>query len=221
MKDLSAKDNVGMSYWVISVSLLAVSIFLLFQSIGMEQDKKTSTLIAASVTIIAATHYFYMRDYWIKNKKNPIVFRYIDWIITVPLQLIELYYILNTDLGSDIVKPEIAFKLFIPGVLMIVFGFLAETGIMNRNLGGVISMVFWIYILYEIFFGSIKDLIDKSSQKAKDSLNILKWIIFVGWSLYPIGFYIKDQNVMNGLYNMGDFVNKILFVLVVFNYNQS
>ena len=82
-------------------------------------------------------------------------------------------------------------------------------------------MGFWVYILYEIFFGSIKDLTDQSSQKAKDALNILKWIIFLGWSLYPIGFYIKNEKLMNGLYNVGDFINKILFVLVVFNYNTT
>ena len=59
------------------------------------------------------------------------------------IDYIEIYYILLTDLGSDKVKPEIAIKLFIPGVLMIIFGYLAESGIINRNVGGGISMIFW------------------------------------------------------------------------------
>lgn len=220
MKDLNVKDNVGISYWLISVSLVAISIFLLFQSINMEKEKKTAVLISACVTVVAGTHYFYMRDYWVRNKRNPIILRYVDWLITVPLQLVEIYYILKIDLGNK-VGNDIALKLIIPGILMIISGYLAEANIIDKNIGWVIGMIFWIYIIYELFFGSINDLKQQSSQKAQDALNILRWIILVGWSLYPIGFYIKDQKTMNGIYNMGDFINKILFVLVVFDYSKG
>merc|ERR1712091_716358 len=54
------------------------------------------------VTLIAAVHYFYMREYWVTVKQTPIVYRYIDWSLTVPLQMIEFYCILKEvkqDLG--------------------------------------------------------------------------------------------------------------------------
>ena len=51
--------------------------------------------VGALVTLVAAVHYFYMREYWITIGESPIVYRYIDWSITVPLQMIEFYLILS------------------------------------------------------------------------------------------------------------------------------
>merc|ERR1712194_245502 len=45
----------------------------------------TSMNVGSLVTLIAAVHYFYMREYWIKIGTSPIVYRYIDWSLTVPL----------------------------------------------------------------------------------------------------------------------------------------
>ena len=46
------------------------------------------------VTGIAFIHYMYMRDVWVSTGDSPTVYRYIDWLITVPLQMIEFYLIL-------------------------------------------------------------------------------------------------------------------------------
>ena len=52
-------------------------------------------VVGALVTLVAAVHYFYMREYWVQLQASPIVYRYIDWTITVPLQMIEFYLILS------------------------------------------------------------------------------------------------------------------------------
>ena len=44
--------------------------------------------------------------------------------------------------------------------------------------------------------------------------NNLKWIIIVGWAIYPLG-YILNNTDMNLVYNIGDFVNKILYALII------
>ena len=51
-------------------------------------------VVGALVTLVAAVHYFYMRDVWVATGESPTVFRYVDWLITVPLQMIEFYLIL-------------------------------------------------------------------------------------------------------------------------------
>merc|ERR1719230_1996396 len=58
------------------------------------------------VTLIAAVHYFYMREYWVTIKETPIVYRYIDWSLTVPLQMIEFFLILKA------VNPETSSMMF-------------------------------------------------------------------------------------------------------------
>jgi len=51
--------------------------------------------VAGLVTLVAAIHYDYMRDFWVAEQATPIVYRYIDWLITVPLLMIEFYIILK------------------------------------------------------------------------------------------------------------------------------
>ena len=55
---------------------------------------KTSLTVAGLVTGIAFWHYLYMRGLWVTTGDTPTVFRYIDWLITVPLQIVEFYLII-------------------------------------------------------------------------------------------------------------------------------
>merc|ERR1719161_2420583 len=64
---------------------------------------KTSMNVGALVTLVAGVHYFYMREFWVTVHASPILYRYIDWTITVPLQMIEFYLILSAvkrDIGQ-------------------------------------------------------------------------------------------------------------------------
>ena len=56
--------------------------------------------VAGLVTLVAGVHYLYMIDYWVASliageAQSPIVYRYIDWLITVPLLMIEFFIILK------------------------------------------------------------------------------------------------------------------------------
>merc|ERR1719408_336860 len=62
--------------------------------------------VGALVTLVAAVHYFYMREFWVIIGSSPILYRYIDWSITVPLQMIEFYLILSA------VKPDLGAGMF-------------------------------------------------------------------------------------------------------------
>merc|ERR1711939_744546 len=111
----------------------------------------TSMNVGALVTLIAAVHYFYMREYWVIIHMSPIVYRYIDWSLTVPLQMIEFYLILKA------VKPELGsamfFRLLIGTVLMLLFGYLGEAQVVDPWLGFAVGMAGRAFILFEIFVG--------------------------------------------------------------------
>merc|ERR1719159_1844956 len=99
---------------------------------------KTSMNVGALVTLIAGVHYFYMREYWITVGGSPIVYRYIDWTLTVPLQMIEFFLILSA------VKPDLGVAMFyrlLGGtVLMLLFGYLGEAEILNPWAGFIVGM---------------------------------------------------------------------------------
>merc|ERR1712087_55665 len=71
------------------------TVFFLMESTAVGTEWKTSLNVGALVTLVAAVHYFYMREFWIIIGTSPILYRYIDWSITVPLQMVEFYFILS------------------------------------------------------------------------------------------------------------------------------
>ena len=79
--NLKADDLVGVSFWVISMALVAATAFFFVETQRVKAKWKTSLTVSGLVTLVAATHYFYMRDVWVTTGSTPTVFRYIDWLI--------------------------------------------------------------------------------------------------------------------------------------------
>merc|ERR1712107_881100 len=92
---LDPNDAVAISFWIISIAMVAATVFFLMESTAVNSHWKTSMNVGALVTLVAAVHYFYMREYWVQIGSSPIVYRYIDWSVTVPLQMVEFYLILS------------------------------------------------------------------------------------------------------------------------------
>ena len=216
---LNPTDYVGMSFWIISAAMLAATFFFF-----MERDRavgkwKTSLSVAALVTGIAALHYFYMREVWVMTGESPTTFRYVDWLLTVPLQIIEFYLILA---AVAVVRAALFWKLLIASLVMLVFGYLGEIGSMNVTVAFVISMAGWLYIIYEIFAGEASKINAESGTPASQkAFNALRLIVTVGWAIYPIGYVLGymaggvDDAALNIVYNLADFVNKIAFGVVI------
>merc|ERR1712139_387515 len=62
-----------------------MGVFFLMESTAVGSHWKTSLNVGALVTLVAAVHYFYMREFWVIIGMSPILYRYIDWSITVPM----------------------------------------------------------------------------------------------------------------------------------------
>merc|ERR1711972_68996 len=132
-------------------SMVAATFFFLWEGMAIAYNWKTSLNVGALVTLIAAVHYFYMREFWVQIHMSPIVYRYIDWSITVPLQMIEFYLILSA------VKPDLGagmfWRLLIGTVVMLAFGYVGEAGIINAWVGFMVGLAGWAFILFEVFAG--------------------------------------------------------------------
>merc|ERR1712061_750089 len=94
---------------------------------------KTSMNVGALVTLVAAVHYFYMREFWVKIGTSPILYRYIDWSITVPLQMIEFYLILSAVQRN--ISAAMFWRLLVGTVVMLAFGYMGEAGFVNAWAG--------------------------------------------------------------------------------------
>ena len=220
---LSTDDFVGISFWIISMGMLAATAFFFMEQANVGAQWRKSVNVAGLVTGIAFVNYMYMRAVWIETGDAPTVYRYVDWFITVPLQLIAFYLILS---AVRKVNSNIFWRILIGSLVMLIGGFLGVTGKIPATLGFVIGIAGWIYILYEIFSGEAGKAAAKSGNKALvTAFGALRMIVTIGWAIYPLGYIfgyltgtgVIDANSLNIIYNLADFVNKIAFGLIIWS----
>ena len=217
--NLTAADPVGMSFWLISMALVAATAFFFIERDRVDGKWKTSLTVSGLVTLIAAVHYFYMRDVWVATGTSPTELRYIDWLLTVPLLMVEFYLVLS---AVTKVPARVFWKLLVGSIVMLGFGFAGETAMMNVTLAFILGMAGWAFIVWEIFKGEASQinagLSNANVQKA------YKWMLIcvtIGWSIYPIGYFFgymaggADAEMLNIVYNLADFINKIAFGVII------
>mgnify|MGYP001551551055 CR=1 FL=1 len=223
LASLKSGDYVGFTFFIGSMAMLAATVFFFVQMTRVEGKWKDSMLVSGLITGIAAVHYFYMRSFWAENGSSPTEFRYIDWILTVPLMCVEFYLILKA-FGA---KVGLLWKMIAYSLLMLVAGYLGETVYRDSSvLWGIISTLGYVGILYEVWFGSAKSLASNSDDPVlQGAFKSLGWFVFAGWAIYPIGYMTIPGGWLDGalpvesldiIYNIGDAVNKIGFGLVIF-----
>ena len=220
-ENLAQDDFVGISFWLISMALVASTAFFFLETQRVSAKWKTSLTVSGLVTLVAAVHYFYMRDVWIATGETPTVYRYIDWLITVPLLMVEFYIILRA-IGA--VSAGIFWRLMIGSMVMLIAGYMGEAGYINAWAGFIVGMAGWAYILYEVFAGEAgKIAADKAPASVQSAFSSMRWIVSIGWAIYPLGYFFgyltgsADVEMLNIIYNFADVLNKIAFGVIIWN----
>merc|ERR1719379_2048795 len=214
---LTQHDGTAVSFWIISIAMIAATVFFFSEAQTVHSHWKTSLHVGGLVTLVAGVHYMYMREFWVQVHQSPVVYRYIDWTITVPLQMIEFNLILKAA-GADISSGGF-WRLLIGTICMLVFGYVGETTPGFEWPGFILGLCGWGFILFEIFAGESSKASGNCSGPVKASFGNMRLIVSLGWSIYPLGYFlgfltgVADQTTLNVVYNIADLVNKICFVL--------
>ncbi len=206
------------SFWLATAIMLASTVFFFVERNDVSGKWKTSITVAGLVTGIAFWHYLRMSEMNAAGEATT-VYRYVDWLITVPLQIVEFYLILA---AVTAVTSALFWRLLGASLVMLVFGFLGEAGLLDATLGFVVGMAGWIYIIYEVFSGEASKLAASSGNKGGIfAFNTLRLILTAGWFIYPVGYFLgylgggADSNTVNIIYNIADLVNKTAFGLAI------
>jgi bacteriorhodopsin len=228
---LGIEQATAFTFFVGTMAMMAASAFFFFEIRNVGEKWRTSVLVSGLITFIAAVHYYYMRDYFINTGTSPTFFRYVDWLLTVPLMCVE-FYLITKKAGA---KTPLLWKLIIASVVMLVTGFFGEaTDRDNSVMWGVISGAAYFYIVYLIWFGEVASLAKTAGPTVAKATRILAWFVLLGWAIYPLGYIIGtpgglfgmfgsvDSNPwMDVVYNIGDAINKIGFGLVIYTLAKS
>ncbi len=220
---MATNDYVGFTFFVGCMAMMAASAFFFLSMNHFDKKWRVSILVSGLITFIAAVHYWYMRDYWAVNMESPTFFRYVDWVLTVPLMCVEFFLILRVA-GA---KKSLMWNLIFLSVVMLVTGYFGEAVYRDQAwLWGLISGLAYFAIVYIIWFGSAKKLAESAGGAVLSAHKTLCWFVLVGWAIYPLGYMAGTPGWYEGwfsglnmdvIYNIGDAVNKIGFGLVVYN----
>jgi bacteriorhodopsin len=230
-----ASDNyVAFTFFIGTMAMMAASVFFFFELGNTNAKWRTSVLVSGLITFIAAVHYYYMRGYNLATGDSPTFFRYVDWILTVPLMCVE-FYLITKKAGAKI---SLLWKLILASLVMLVTGYFGET--IDRGssvMWGVISGAAYFYIAYLVWFGEVANLAQTAGKQVAKATRVLAWFVLVGWAIYPLGYILGTpgglfgiqlvadpaaaSHAMDIVYNIADAINKIGFGLVIYTLSRN
>ena len=226
---MATDDYVGFTFFVGCMAMMAASAFFFLSMNSFDNKWRTSILVSGLITFIAAVHYWYMRDYWATNGTSPTFFRYVDWVLTVPLMCVEFYLILKAAGATK----SLMWKMIFLSIVMLVTGYFGEavhTEGLAPSIWGLISGLAYFAIVAELWKGGAAKLAESAGGAVLAAHKTLLKFVVIGWAIYPIGYMAGTAGwygaageifgmgiSMDVVYNIGDAINKIGFGLVVYN----
>jgi len=216
------------TFFVGYIAMGAAFVFFLVERNNVAPQFRTTMTISALIVGIAAMHYYYMRGVYIEHNVVSIHYRYMDWIITVPLMALKFPSLVGKGAITDSKVAGLGFTgiCFLGALIMIGFGYAGEAGLMNGYVALVLGGMGWAMIIVATGTPWTTGKGVDNSKIAPElmwSTNALRWFIVVGWVIYPIGYLFSpevgilenvNQEQMAVLYNIADMINKIGFGVV-------
>ena len=222
------------SFSFVIASMGAALLFFLLVRNRVAPQHRTAITLSTLVVGIALYHYVRIFGSWneaFSYTKRTFVqngrpfnegYRYVDWLLTVPLLLAELVVVLKL---SSAKTRSLLIRLSIAAVAMIALGYPGEISAAHstaRTLWAVASTIPFLYILYVLFVELGKSL-DRQSGNVKKLVNGLRYIIIITWGVYPIAYMLpslidnqaKAEIARQVMYSLGDVLAKPLFGLLV------
>ena len=224
-------------FFVGYISMGAAFVFFMSERSNVAPQYRTTMTISALIVGIAAFHYYYMRAVYTDLGTVSVEYRYMDWIITVPLMALKFPSLVGKEAITDSKFLGMGFTgiCFTGALIMIGFGYLGESGVLGEVMGAaaggwaglILGGVGWAMIIVATGtpWSSGKGVDNsKIAPELMWSANALRWFIVVGWIIYPLGYLfspevelIKMENgaeIMAVAYNVADIINKIGFGIV-------
>lgn len=218
-------------------SMLFTSLFLWIARDRVIAKYRLAVMVSATVTSIAAYHYFRMFDSFNEAyggtlsleeafREYNVGYRYVDWFLTVPLLLVELVAVMGL---AKAAQSSLLKRLVPAAALMIVLGFPGDTKMdlwgLTPSIWGLLSTIPFVYILYVLFVELTKSL-KSQSEKVRKILSGARLLLLASWGVYPITFILAMNSTAVPTaaevvsreigYSIADIVAKCIFGLMIF-----
>lgn len=216
---IQAADVSSGSFMLLLVAMAATTVLLIMGGAWVSPRWRLPVALASLVALVGTAHYLVATPVWLSAQQMPILYRYVDWLVSVPIQVICLYFFIRSVAPVPV---GLFWRLLIASVAMVLARYMGEADLIYPSLGFLIGLVFWLYILGEVFFGRLSEI---NASAASDPVQIgffwLRLIVTIGWALYPLCYLVvrlgsgADVGKLMVIYNLADLVNQIAFVLAI------
>jgi bacteriorhodopsin len=223
-------DQFNTVYNVLSLgfaSMFATTVYLYLSQGRVLERYRQAVVISGTVTLIALYHYWRIFDSFIAAKSGGSfneAYRYVDWLLTVPLLLMETIAVLNLPAGE---RKSLISRLVPASAAMIVLGYPGEisTNMGTKEIWGALSTIPFLYILYILFVELTKSL-EKQPTEVAATVKRLRLLLIATWGVYPISYLLpvimKDADPASSFvgrqigYTVADVLAKCLFGLTIY-----
>jgi bacteriorhodopsin len=225
-------------------SMMATTVYLWFRSFAVQEKFRSAVLISGLVTFIAAYHYIRIFNSWVEAYHYPNAggdpvltgvpfndaYRYMDWLLTVPLLLIEILLVMNLDKEDFSDKAK---TLGVGSALMIVSGYYGELCVSGdltpRWACWCLSMCFFLYICQTLLVGLSEATNSEVDPVVKGKIQVAQQMTVVSWCTYPIVylfpmFGITASQAVVGIqigYCVSDIISKCGVGLVIYEISYA
>lgn len=219
-------------FWLGIVGMGAGALYLFMMQGTLSKTYKKVAIVAGIICAVACFHYYRMSGIYVESlaaaittdadgkvtigqlKAFPTAYRYIDWLITVPLMVLEFPLLLN--LGKK--GRPLFWGLGIVSLGMLIFAWVAETSPLASGtwwICYIIACFLWV-VMVGMLYTSVTKAAANLPQDFQVYLSIMKAFISIGWIIYPIGFLLalagdQGESIREIAYNIADVINKVGF----------
>jgi bacteriorhodopsin len=215
------------------VSMLATTVYTLVSQNRVLPKYRNALVMSSMVTFIAAYHYYRIFNSFSESSENQVVnvsgaqgsfneaYRYVDWLLTVPLLLVEVIAVLA--LAAAVAK-SLIMRLVPASAAMIALGYPGEISSDQNTqvLYGVLSTIPFLYILYVLFVELTKSL-DRQPAGVAETVGRLRLLLIGTWGVYPIAYIfniVGDESANSFVaiqvgYTVADILAKCVFGLTI------
>jgi bacteriorhodopsin len=212
-------DLTAASYSVALFGLAATTVLLLIGTAWVGRNWRLPVTLCAIAALVGVGAAWEARGAWLAGGGVPVVYHYVGWSVSMPLQVLALYFLAKT---AGKLGPGLFWRLVVVSVLMVFVRYLGEAQYMHATLAFLIGLVFWLYILGELYFGRMDDAVRSSTGDAlRRGYFWLRLIVTVGWAIYPLGNFLTafagmvDDGSLSVAYNLADILNRMAFGVAV------
>jgi sensory rhodopsin len=209
-------DVLGSTFAAATMGCFATAALMALGLTWVSERWRIPVALAAVALAISAFSYMSAEELWLSGGKLSSAPRFAAWFAVHPLLVAAAYFFVGIA-GS--VPAGVFWRITVAALLMVLSRYLGDAHIFNPTLGVLLSIAFWLYILGEMYFGRMADVMRKASPPMQIGYFWIRLIMTVGWVVIPILHFVDVvigvgyTPVIATLYTIADLVNLVALAL--------